>query len=79
MKDAIRYTITIEATVQREEAAGREWKPVSNEPGAKMDYTPQITKVIEREIEVYKQEVDTLDVNAVIGVINGLPTTNGRE
>lgn len=75
MKDAVRYTITIEATVQREEAAGREWKPVSNEPGAKMDYTPQITKVIEREIEVYKQRVDALDLNAVIGAINGFYST----
>lgn len=75
MKGAVRYTITIEATVQREEAAGREWKPVSNEPGAKMDYTPQITKVIEREIEVYKQRVDALDLNAVIGAINGFYST----
>lgn len=72
MKHAIRYTITIEATVKREEVAGREWKPVSNEAGAKMEYTPQITKVVERDIEVFKQKVDSLDLNSVIGAINGL-------
>ena len=72
MKDAIRYTITIEATVEREETAGKEWKPMTNEPGAKMDYTPQTTKVVVRDLEIFKQCVDELDIAKVIASVNGL-------
>ena len=72
MKDAIRYTITIEATIEREEKSGRELKPVSNEPGAKMDYTPEVQKTVIRNVDVFKQQVDALDVTKVIAAINGI-------
>ena len=36
------------------------------------DYTPEIEKTIEEERDVLIQEVDTLDVAAVIRAVNGL-------
>ena len=72
MKDAIRYTITIEATVEREEVAGKEWKQLSGDKDAPYGYTPEIRKTVTRNVEVYKQQVESLDMNSVIGTINGL-------
>ena len=70
MEGAIRYKITIEAVVQREEFAGKEWKPTTTAPGADYAYTPQIKQVVVRNIDVFTQQVETLDLQSVIAAIN---------
>lgn len=72
MKDAIHYTVTVEATIEREEVGGKEWKPTTTAPGADYAYTPQIRQVVTRNIEVFKQAVDTLELKDVIAAVNGL-------
>lgn len=77
MKDAIRYTITVSAVVERVQTAGKEWTTVSHEviEGSEktkpvMGYTPEIEKTVQREIKVYEQTVDSLDMAALVAVVN---------
>lgn len=79
MKDAIRYTVTIKAIVEREETVGKEWTVIGQEmdeatgkPKDVRGYTPETTKTVRRELEIYEQTVDCLDVAAVVSVVNGL-------
>ena len=72
MKDVIRYEITVKAVVELVEKQGKEWKPVSTEPNAAYAYTPEIDKTVRREIEIYRQTVDKLDMPALVSVINNI-------
>lgn len=72
MKDAIRYTITIEATVEREEVAGKEWKQLSGNSEEPYGYTPEIRKTVVRNVEVFKQQVENIDMVAVLAAVNGI-------
>lgn len=72
MKGAIRYKVTVSAVVERVEKVGKEWKPVTNETGAKMAYTPEIEQTVRREVEIYEQQVEALDMAALVLVVNGL-------
>lgn len=83
MKDAIRYKVTVTATVQRVESCGNEWKPITQERVEGSDklrdvygYTPMIDKVVQREITVYEQNVDNLDLAKVVLVVNGMMPVN---
>lgn len=77
MKDAIRYVVTVSAVVERVETAGKEWVALSEskEDGThmwkrEMGYSPEIEKTVRKEIEVYKQAVDVLDMAALVSVVN---------
>lgn len=79
MKDAIRYIVTVEAVTQREESTGQEWAvvtqktvPGSDKPENVYGYTPEIIKTIRREVQVYEQSVESLDMPALVLVVNGL-------
>lgn len=72
MKGAIRYKVTVSAVVERVEKTGREWKAVTNETGAQMAYTPEIEQTVRREVEIYEQVVETIDMAALVMVVNGL-------
>lgn len=72
MKGAIRFEVTVKAVVEMVEKCGKEWKPVSTEPNAAYAYTPEIDKTVQREIEIYNQKVDSLDLPALVSVVNGL-------
>lgn len=70
MKDAIRYVVTVTAVVERVEKAGREWQKTSAAPDAPYDYTPETEKTVQREVDVYQQHVDTLDLAKLVAVVN---------
>lgn len=70
MKDAISYTITVKAVIERKEIVGKDWARVTSEPDSKYDYTPEIEKTIQKQIEIYQQQVDKLDMAALVKVIN---------
>ena len=72
MKDAIRYKVTVSAVVERVEMAGKEWARVSADPASHFAYTPEIEKVVRREVSIYEQSVDTLDMAALVLVVNGI-------
>lgn len=72
MKGVIRYKVTVSAVVERVEKSGKEWKPVTNETGAQMAYTPEIEQTVRREVEIYEQQVEALDMAALVLVVNGL-------
>lgn len=73
MKDAVSYRVTIQATVQRVEVCGKEWKPTMSGDGAPYAYTPETEKTVTRTLDVYEQVVDSLDVRAVIDAVNKEP------
>lgn len=72
MKDAIRYVVTVKAVVERVEKAGKEWHKTTAAADAPYAYTPEIEKTVQREVEVYEQRVDTLDLAKLVQVVNGL-------
>lgn len=71
MKDAIRYVVTVRAVVERVEKVGKEWQKTTAAPDAPYAYTPEIEKTVQREVEVYEQRVDTLDMAKLVQVVNG--------
>jgi hypothetical protein len=72
MKDAIRYVVTVKAVVERVEKAGKEWQKTTAAADAPYGYTPEIERTVQREVEVYEQRVDTLDLAKLVQVVNGL-------
>lgn len=73
MHNAIRWIISVKAVVERVEITGKEWSILKGEgPTAERGYTPEIKKTVQREVDVYTQRVDQLQVAAVIAVVNGL-------
>lgn len=80
MKDAIRYKVTVSAVVQRVDKAGKDWGVVGQEfkegnPDKLVPvygYTPEIEKTVLREIAVFDQTVDTLDMAALVMIVNGI-------
>ena len=72
MKDAIMYVIKVMAVVERKETAGKEWARTTAEQNSKYEYTPEIEKVVQKQIDVYEQRVDKLDLAALVKVVNGI-------
>ena len=72
MKNAIRYVVTVKAVVERVETAGKEWRPVSDAPGAEYAYTPEISKTVQREIQIFEQHLEELDIRKLAAVLNGI-------
>lgn len=80
MKGAIRYRVTVSAVVERTKQAGREWAVVENvpdptNPGQKMGkfgYTPAIEKTVEEQVPLFDQQVERLDMAALVLVVNGI-------
>lgn len=79
MKDAIRYKVVVSAVVEREQKVGKDWAIVGEEikegdkPTKVYGYTPEITKTTRVDLQVFEQTVDTLDMAALVSVVNGLP------
>lgn len=80
MNDAIRYTITVTAIIERTQMVGKDWAIVgqkyedgiTDKPVDVRGYTPEIEKVVQKEIKVYEQAVDSLDMAALIKAVNGI-------
>ena len=72
MKDAIRYVVTVKAILERKEIAGKEWQKTTAAPDAPYAYTPEIERTVQKEVEVFEQRVDKLDIAALVKVINGI-------
>lgn len=70
----IRFKVKVIATTEETRVAGREWKEVGRDEHDKprYDYTPEITKTIREDREIYDQEVDELDLSALVSVVNGM-------
>ncbi len=69
-----RYVITITEHAEEEVFTGREWRngvnPPSNQYPDGHGYTPQVKEIKTVERKVYEQNVDTLDIKAVIESVN---------
>lgn len=72
MKDAIRYVVTVKAVVERIEKRGKEWARTTAEPNSPMAYTREIEMTIQRQVDVYEQTVDSLDMAKLVAVVNGV-------
>jgi hypothetical protein len=80
MKDAIRYKVTVIALVERVETVSPEWVVIGQEfkdghPEKPVDvrgYTPEIKKTVRKEVAVFEQSVDALDMAALVKVVNGI-------
>jgi hypothetical protein len=78
MLDAIRFTVTVTAIVERKQTVGSDWAVVGQKfeeghPDKPVDvrgYTPEIEKVVQKEIKVYEQTVSSLDMATLVKVIN---------
>ncbi len=80
MEGAIKYKITVVATVERVEVCGKEWQRQTAEDNSKYAYTPEIEKTVRRDVEVYQQTVDSLDLVEVICAVNSItPSTFVRK
>lgn len=68
------YKITIVQMTQQQEIAGKEWKQtgVDFENKPEFGYTPEIMKTVNRETQIYEQRVESLDLSALIAVVNGM-------
>lgn len=76
MKDAIMYTVTVTAVIERKEMCGKEWAKTTAAPDAPYAYTPEIEKTVRKEVEIYQQRVDKLDLAKLVGVVNDITTGN---
>jgi hypothetical protein len=71
MEKVIRYVVTVKAVIEKEEKLGKEWKKVSDNP-EEYGYTPEIVKTVQRELVVYEQIVDNLNMAELVNVVNGI-------
>jgi len=80
MKDAIRYKVTVTALVERVEVSNSEWCVIGQEfkpenldkPVSVYGYSPAIEKTVRKEVAIFEQSVDTLDMAALVKVVNGI-------
>jgi protoporphyrinogen oxidase len=79
MNGAIRYRIVVTALVEREEKVGKDWAVISQEVKEGTDkvvnvtgYTPEILKTLQKDVMVYEQCVENLDMAALVKVVNGI-------
>ena len=50
----------------------RTWVRTTAEVDSRYDYTPEIEKVVQRQIDIYEQQVDKLDIAALVKLVNGI-------
>jgi hypothetical protein len=75
---AIRYKVTVVALVERVERAGKNWERTTAEPTAAYAYTPEIEKTVQREVAVFEQHTERLNMRALVAVLNDLPVPLGE-
>ena len=66
-----RYKITIEEIGQEVRTVGATWERGAGATSEEYGYTPEIEATRSYERQIYEQTVDTLDVAALVGVVNG--------
>lgn len=71
MDNVIRYTVKITATVERVEKAGKRWERMTAADDSDYAYTPEYETTVQRNVDIYEQSMDSLDVLAVIMAANG--------
>ena len=67
------YVVTVKAMVERVEKTGKQWERVSALPDSEYAYTPEIDRVVQREMEMFEQRVEHLSLPALVAVVNDLP------
>jgi len=80
MKDAIRYKVTVTALLERVEITSPEWTTIGQEfkpenlekPVSVYGHTPEVKKTVRKEVAIYDQSVDNLDMAALVKVVNGI-------
>ena len=68
------FIITIRETRVQEKVRGKDWRVVGKDENKddKYGYTPEITKSVEVDTQVFEQSVDNLDLVKVVKAINGI-------
>jgi len=71
MQGVTMFKITIEETKQIKKTVGKDWQVIKRDGDHyEYDYTPEVEKVVKEEREIYTQEVEELDLVAVIEAVN---------
>lgn len=67
-----RYIVAVTEVGEEIRKVGKEWEPKKEIGGEKeWDYTPEIEKTCEYKREIFRQELDDLDLARLVTVING--------
>ena len=74
----IRYVVTVKAIVERVETVGKVWDKTTASPDAPYAYTPEIQKIVQREVQLLEQRFESLDMRALVAVLNNLPVPLGQ-
>lgn len=70
-----RYKVTV-TEVREVKSSKSTWERVDASPTSKYAYTPPIETVETVEVDAYEQEVETLDLTAVICAVNQINVPN---
>lgn len=67
-----RYIVTIIEKTVEVKVRGNTWEMGAGENPDEYGYTPEIEKKVDVEREIFKQDIDLLNIVAVIKAVNGL-------
>lgn len=77
MSDPKRYKIMIVEIGAETKIEGKEWEQGAGEAtpdnGKAYGYTPEIEKICDYSRTIFEQTVESLDLSAVVSVINNIP------
>ena len=65
-----RYKIVITEYCVEEKPAGKQWEEGAGEDGKSYGYTPEIIRKTVVERDIYSQDIEELDLKAVIQAVN---------
>jgi hypothetical protein len=73
MNKTVKYIVRVYAVTETTKPK-REWARVSAEPNSKYDYTPPIDVIEESELIIYEQHTASLNLPALVSVVNSIDT-----
>lgn len=74
-----RFTVTVTEIGQEVRQVGKKWQRGAGESPDEYGYAPEIETICDYEREVYRQNVDELDLTAVISAVNGLKSEPSND
>ena len=77
---AIRYKVTVTGVVEFLDSGHKSWEVIGQEfkdghpdkPVNVMGYTPVTEKVVLKDLPLFEQTVETLDMAALVMIVNGI-------
>lgn len=79
MKNAIQYVVTVKAVIEGTQTVGKDWavtgQSIDQASGKATNiygWTPEIVKTVRKEIQIYEQTVNSLDMGKLVSITNNL-------